>query len=125
MKVLENKLVGSKNTTKRYNSNISGTLLKEKLNMTKAGSPIEMKHILAKKTNIKMKISNNKNSDSVSKADTIKDAITWLIKQNINVKYINNNYILNGKFVTESKLMVFINRKRIDNKLPPFILDSE
>ncbi len=125
MKVLKNKLIGSKNTTKRYNSNISDTLLKEKLNMTKAGSPIEMKHVLAKKTNIKMKISNNKNSDSVSKADTIKNAITWLIKQNINVKYINNNYILNGKFVTESKLMVFINRKRIDNKLPPFILDSE
>ena len=50
MKVLENKLVRSKNTTKRYNSNISGTLLKEKLNMTKAGSPIEMKHILTKKT---------------------------------------------------------------------------
>lgn len=97
--------------------------VKEKLNMTRV-----------KRYSIKNLESSDKKNTNKKMVDNYEfkiqkitnDALEWLNTQNIKVKKTSvGYYIINENIFSLSKFLIFVNRKRIEKKLQPFLLEIE
>lgn len=113
---------------------------REKLNMSKTMSKKMIPHLITNAFPKKIKFvavedmipdtsishiyTPQKTNFMATKISTLANVIKWLESQGYSVKSISNDYYLfENKTVTESFLMVIANRKRIKQKLPPFVLE--
>lgn len=101
-----------------------GTFVREKLNMSRV-------KLCSINRNIKSSDKKNTNEKIVDNAELkiqkiINDAIEWLNTQNIKVKKTSvGYYVINENIFSLSKFLIFVNRRRIEKKLQPFLLEIE